>query len=253
MRPLSLDELGAVSGGDCRREDHPDGTVEVICSGSSSGWNWWDYNDDGVGYDSSYDQQNGSGGGDDGPCYLHDLDLNPLSQLTVPGFSGPSPSLQQLNALVERAIDIKNTSILGAPAAAAAGFLVAHVFGAVAGPRLAQLYLFAEEYNLSPLGLPAEGLLPGYSFDTKYYEDQGPYTIDQDASVPAFEPVGNFLYGYLGKVAGLTDAEIFTSAALAAGGTDDPRDVNNIRAGIEYFRQNGDRGFTNDQVGNRPC
>jgi len=191
------------------------------------------------------------------PCDTHASDGEPLSQLTTEQFSGPSPSLAQLNALVARAIEIRNTSSSGGPAAAVAGAVVAGFFGAAVGALvgrdLTQLYLFAEEYNLSPLGLPAEGLIPGYAFDTKYYDNQGPRVNDQRENVPAFEPIGNFLYGYLGKVAGLSDQEIYASAGLAAGGQDDPRDTNNINAGINYFRQNGDKGFTADQVGARQC
>lgn len=268
MRELSVEELDRVAGG-CRsgvygEELHVCGILDPD-SGLGGGGGGSD-SDDRPDIYHFYDPGDGGGGGGGDPPPCQDANGHPLSQLTTEQFSGPSPSLDQLNALVARAIEIGNTTELAGPAAAVAGAVVAGFFGAavgaMAGRDLTQLYLFAEEYNLDPLisrvpGLDllasGDGLIPGARFDTKYYDNQGPRVVDQGEDVRAFEPIGNFLYGYLGKLAGLSDAEIHGSAALAAGGQDEDRDTNNINAGINYFRQNGDRGFTGDQVGARQC
>jgi len=189
-------------------------------------------------------------------------------RLTVPGFSAPSPSLTQLNALVERAIEIRNTSALTGVTAATAGAVVSGFFGAaVAGTavsNLTQLYLFAEEYNLDPLinrvpGLnlfvSGDGFIPGASFDTKWYESVSGFDImTSDGDVNVYEPVGNFLFGYLGRVAGLSEQEIRAAAnATSRGGIDTPRDAANVTAGINYFNANRSAGFTEDQLGSIAC
>lgn len=266
MRRLDVEEVEQVAGG-CQpgwygEELHVCGILDPD-SGLGGGGGGSD-SDDWPDIYHFYDPGEGGGGGGGDPPPCQDANGHPLSQLTTEQFSGPSPSLDQLNALVARAIEIRGSSELTGASAAQAAAVVGAFFGpavqamatvaaGLGGRDLAQLYLFAEEYNLSPLGLSADGFRPGFSFDPKFYDNQGPRVYDQGENVRAFEPIGNFLYGYLGKIAGLSDQEIHGSAALAAGGQDDKRDTNKINAGINYFRQNGDRGFTGDQVGVRQC
>jgi hypothetical protein len=205
-------------------------------------------------------------------CYSHDLNGDPISQLTVPGFSAASPSLAQLNALVERAVEIRNTSALTGATAAVAGAVVGGIFGGAAagatGQTLARLYLFAEEYNLDPLigrvpGLDqfvsGDGLIPGASFDTKWYDSVQGLNIpvreaNQDVDVNYFEPVGNFLFGYLGRVAGLSEFEIRAAANLTSStGQDTARDAAIVTAGINYYNSVGSAGFNSSQLGAPPC
>jgi len=205
-------------------------------------------------------------------CYSHDHNGDPISRLTVPGFSAPSPSLAQLNALVERAIELRNTSALTGVTAAVAGAVVGGFFGGGAagatGQTLARLYLFAEEYNLEPLinrvpGLDqfvsGDGLIPGASFDTKWYDSvQGLRLLvreyNSEVRVNYFEPVGNFLFGYLGRVAGLSEGEIRAAANLTSStGQDTACDAAMVTAGINYYNRVGSTGFNSSQIGAPPC
>lgn len=64
-------------------------------------------------------------------------------------------------------------------------------------------------------------------------------TVDQGATVPIYEPFGNWAFGFFGAALGMSSDFLLTGASLAQFGStrrlDDSRDRNNIAKGIAAF------------------